>query len=210
MSDDSSPHSLSRRDLLFGFANGLRKNVETLAVAAGVAAEPAADVAAQPNVLAQSLTEAQRAYDADDLQTAVGLLRDCIRIDLDHAPARLLLGYCLFRRGAYIQARVEFDRVLRIQPNDTLAALYGGLTHARLGKLETALQYWRDASWTDPELREFLLEQAAKLENPAPEDNDGPDASQAPETAAGDPIAAIEAFVAARGQALLPPPVALA
>lgn len=210
--------ALSRRDLLFGFANGLRKNVEAVATAAGVTTAQNDPKAEKHKLFIQTLADAQRAYNQDDLPLAIRLLRDCIRIDLDYAPARLLLGYCLFRRGAYVQARVEFDRALRVQPQNLCAALFAGLTHARLGRLETARQYWTDAPWTDQELRALLIEQLDKLEQTPASGQELDANSEIPQAPIpdeqtdpnnpGDPLALVESYIAQRGDALLPPPVA--
>jgi tetratricopeptide (TPR) repeat protein len=210
---EETPRPLSRRELLFGFANGLRKNVEAVASAAGVTAAQSDPTTEKTKLFLDTLAKAQGAYDEDDLPTAVRHLRDAIRIDLDYAPARLLLGFCLFRQGAYVQARVEFDRALRLKPEDNIAALYAGLTHARLGRLESAREHWAEAPWTDPALRDFLLEQLGKLEQTdcAQELDANSEIPTAPGPEnAGDPLALVETYIAQRGDALLPPPVAKA
>jgi|GEM_PF-3579547 len=194
MDKESKPRSLSRREMLFGLVNGIKKNVGSLSAAA--TGSEASTVEAAPAPDARTLPEAQSAFDAHDIETAIQLLHDYIKTDLDHAPARLLLGYCLFWRGDLIQARVEFDRVLRLEPENRLAALYAGLAHAKQGKLERALLIWQDRTWDDPELDSLL----AALALPA--------ADQTPDTAAA--LAALETYMATQTEAFAPPAVATA
>lgn len=98
------------------------------------------------------------AYAAGDYPAAVAAYRASIRSDLSNAAARIRLGHALYELGQYIQARVEFEHVLRLTDgNDRFARLRLGLTFLALGKGERAATTL--AVYADPDRPE--LEAAA-------------------------------------------------
>jgi tetratricopeptide (TPR) repeat protein len=104
------------------------------------------------------------AYAAGDFPAAVAAYRASIRGDLSNAPVRLRLGCALYALEQYIQARVEFEHVLRLTGgNDRLARLCLGLTLLALDKHERAAVTF--AAFTDPERPELerATEEAARL-----------------------------------------------
>lgn len=102
---------------------------------------------------------ADAAYEAGDYLAAVAAYRESIRGDLSNTAARLRLGHALYATGQYIQARVEFDHVLRLTGGaDQTARLLLGLTLLSLGKTEKAAATL--AAFADPERPE--LEAAAR------------------------------------------------
>ena len=79
------------------------------------------------------------AYAAADYATAVAAYRESVRGDLSNTATRDRLGYALYALEQYIQARVEFEHVLRLTDGKDLFARLGlGLTLIGLGKTEKA------------------------------------------------------------------------
>ncbi|EFL50322.1 conserved hypothetical protein [Solidesulfovibrio fructosivorans JJ]] len=108
-------------------------------------APQAAEAAAAPDRHAAG----DAAYAAGDYPAAVAAYRASIRGDLSNAPVRLRLGYALYVLGQYIQARVEFEHVLRITGGEPMARLCLGLTLLALDKQERAATTL--AAFTAPE-----------------------------------------------------------
>uniref|UniRef100_I2PWC9 Uncharacterized protein n=1 Tax=Desulfovibrio sp. U5L TaxID=596152 RepID=I2PWC9_9BACT len=108
---------------------------------------------------------ADAAYAAGDYAAAVAAYRPLIRGDLSNAVARVRLGHALYELGQPIQARVEFEHVLRLTGgSDRLARLGLGLACLALGKREraaTALSAYVDAE--RPELAAAAAEAAREL-----------------------------------------------
>jgi tetratricopeptide (TPR) repeat protein len=128
--------SVSRRDFLFGAVKRLK--LEHLD------AEEEKPKAPKSNTeTAEFLREAYTAYAAGDFEKAAAAYRKCIKIDAGDIESRRRLGYCLYRMGKYVQAGVEFERVLYSQKKDNFAFLYLGLAMARLGKKEKAVNAWQ-------------------------------------------------------------------
>lgn len=79
------------------------------------------------------------AYAAGDYPAAVAAYRASIHGDLSNVAVRVRLGHALYVLGQYIQARVEFEHVLRLTDGvDALARMGLGLTFLGLGKGERA------------------------------------------------------------------------
>lgn len=153
----------SRRDILFGGLRKLRAFGEDKAPdAAAKAAPPASE-------LAKRLAAGHAAYKAADYAAAAEEYRACVRLDTNHPDVRRRLGYCLYRLGKYIQARVELDRALRLLGKDNFTSLYLGLTLARMDRPIDAVAAWR--AYYNPDeiriMRELNL-QIALLEAPEP------------------------------------------
>jgi hypothetical protein len=79
------------------------------------------------------------AYEAGDFPAAIAAYRASIHGDLSNVTVRVRLGHALYVMGQYIQARVEFEHVLRLTDGrDGLARVGLGLTFLGLGKAERA------------------------------------------------------------------------
>lgn len=121
---------VSRRRLLFGFMDRLRGNAEEAPVAAASQTAP---------VLAQ----ANAAFAAGDFATALGFYRTFLQAESANTEARQRLGECLYRQGQYIQAKVEFERLLQKNRKDNRAILFLGLVLARLDRVQKAAVVWK-------------------------------------------------------------------
>lgn len=79
------------------------------------------------------------AFAAGDFVGAVAAYRVSVRSDLSNTAVRTRLGQALYCLGQYIQARVEFEHVLRLSDGaDGTARLGLGLTWLALGKTTKA------------------------------------------------------------------------
>lgn len=94
--------------------------------------------------------------------TAVPLFREHLGDSPDDTEARTELGICLYALEQYIQARVEFERVLRFRKGDDRATLYLGLSLLRKDKVDKALKAWAAYEGDDP-LKPVLQEQITRL-----------------------------------------------
>ncbi len=106
------------------------------------------------------------AYAAGDYAGAVAAYRASVRGDLSNAAVRARLGHALYATGQFIQARVEFEHVLRLTGgNHALARLGLALTFLGLAKVERAAAAL--ALFEDPERPELVAaarEAAVRLE----------------------------------------------
>ncbi len=105
------------------------------------------------------------AYAAGNFPAAVAAYRASVRGDLSNPTARARLGCALYATGQHIQARVEFEHVLRLEGADLpLARLGLGLTLLALDKADRAaavLAAFDDPS--RPELTAAAREAASRL-----------------------------------------------
>lgn len=148
--------------------------------------------AEQPNAPAPDRHAAgDAAYAAGDYAAAIPAYRASIRGDLSNAPVRARLGHALYTTGAFIQARVEFEHVLRLTGGRApMARLCLGLTLLALGKTEKALLTLEAFADADrPELEQGIREATVRLRD---------DPATAPEAITGQLLAL------ARATALLP------
>lgn len=164
--------AFSRRDLLFGALKKLRRDdaFEDEPAPRRAAATGGPDHFAQGNA----------ALAARDYAKAMDNYRLLVKQSPDHAEARRRLGYCLYRMGQYIQARVEFERLLR-GTKDNFSSLYLGLTLARMNQPDKAVEAWQ--GYFNPDevriAREINL-QCALLKSPeAPEPSEAADEVEA-------------------------------
>jgi len=86
--------------------------------------------------------EGSKALEAGEYEAAVAALRPYVRSWQRHVEARRRLGRALFSLGSFVQAKVEFETVLRRQGEDALSRAYLGLCLWRMGKEEKALAQW--------------------------------------------------------------------
>ena len=107
-------------------------------------AAPAAGQAASPHAAGDA------AYAAADYPAAMAAYRESVRGDLSNPVVRNRLGHCLYELAHFIQARVEFEHVLRVTDGkDVFARLGLGLTLLALGKTEKAMAALQ--AFDDPE-----------------------------------------------------------
>ncbi|EGJ50612.1 tetratricopeptide repeat protein [Desulfocurvibacter africanus] len=131
---------VSRRGLLLGLVNRFRGPEEAGGQVTGIAPE-----SLQADALAGSGEYAQAAA--------------AYRCILEQSPEahdiRAKLGWCLYKAGRIVQAKVELQRVLR-KAESRLASLYLGLCLTREGKLEAALKAWQN--YFNPDEPEIMRE----------------------------------------------------
>ena len=152
MADDARPATVSRRNLVRALLG--RNRPETPPPAA---ADPERHAAGDT------------AYAAGDYAGAVAAYRASIRGDLSNTAVRLRLGHALYATGQFIQARVEFEHVLRLDPAASpMARLCLGLTLLALGKPQRAAVALRALEDSDqPELTDAARQAAQRLETDA-------------------------------------------
>jgi len=120
----------SRRNFLFGAVRRF-KNEKTDDPVASTAAAVDAMKAANAHYVDQCWEEARCKY------------VECMESDKNDADVRYRLGVCLYRLGKYLQAKLEFERALRIRRDYQDSLLYLGLTLVRLGKPDKAVALWK-------------------------------------------------------------------
>jgi tetratricopeptide (TPR) repeat protein len=121
-------------------------------------ADPSAPTGAGPETSPYAAADA--AYAAGDYAAAIPAYRAIVRGDLSNAVARVRLGHALYELGQPIQARVEFEHVLRLTGgSDRLARLGLGLAFLALGKRERAAATL--AAYVDAERPELAAAAAA-------------------------------------------------
>jgi tetratricopeptide (TPR) repeat protein len=156
---------LSRRDFLFGGLRRLRGDDRPEAPALAAATQGVAPDAAKQ--AKDAFVRGNLAYASARYEAAIPEYRECVRLFPAHLEARKRLGYCLYRTGQFVQARIEFERVLREAKADNFSSLYLGLTFASMGRADKAAAAWRQYRNTDEVriMRELNL-QIALLESP--------------------------------------------
>jgi len=127
--DKKEEIDVSRRRLLFGFLDRMR----------GEESAPVAVASQTAPVLAQ----ANAAFVAGDFASAAGFFKTFLQAESDNAEARQRYGECLYRQGQFIQAKVEFERLLQKNRKDNRAILFLGLVLARLDRVQKAAVVWK-------------------------------------------------------------------
>lgn len=117
------------------------------------------------------LEAANTAFAAGDFPQAAAKFKELLQKEPNNNDARRRLGCCLYREAKFVQAKVEFERVLRTNREDHEAWLYLGLTLARGGSPAKAASVWKNFKdmRNVPLVREINL-QSALLEQPEPPD----------------------------------------
>lgn len=133
------------------------------------------------------LEVANTAFAAGDFLQAAAKFKELLHKDPNNNAVRRRLGCCLYREAKFVQAKVEFERVLRINRDDNEAWLYLGLTLARGDNPVKAASVWKNFKdmRNIPLVREINL-QSALLEQPEPPD--GTKVADAVESVMGAPI----------------------
>lgn len=120
----------SRRNFLFGAVRRVKN--EKLD-------EPVASTAESID----TIKEANALYIEEKWEEAREKYKECIDCDKNDADIRYRCGVCLYKVGKYRQAKLEFERTLRIDREYKDALLYLGLTMVRLEKPEKAAALWK-------------------------------------------------------------------
>lgn len=120
----------SRRNFLFGAVRRLKN-------------EDPDQLVASTSECVEAIKEANGLYVDGDYEAARDIYKECLKADQNDADVRYRLGVCLYRIAKYRQAKLEFERVLRIDRGYQDAFLYLGLTMVRLGKPEKAPALWK-------------------------------------------------------------------
>ncbi|MBN2140629.1 MAG: tetratricopeptide repeat protein [Desulfovibrionaceae bacterium] len=132
MSKGDEKVDVSRRKLLFGAIGRLKGDWDATRPLAGTSAS------------LPILDAANRAFEQGDLEEAAAKYREFVTDEPNNAPARQRLGETLYRLGRPLQARLEFERALKISGKDNRASLFLGLSLLRLGKTEKAAKAWQE------------------------------------------------------------------
>lgn len=120
----------SRRSFLFGAVRRIKNEKSD-----GPAASTAEAI--------DTIKEANGLYVDGKWEEARAKYKECIDCDKNDADVRYRCGVCLYKTGKYRQAKLEFERTLRIQREYKDALLYLGLTMVRLDKAEKAAALWK-------------------------------------------------------------------
>ncbi|WP_027723433.1 tetratricopeptide repeat protein [Maridesulfovibrio zosterae] len=140
MSGKKKPQKLSRRGFLFGGFRNKEDREQPQSAAKPIAAkEVDLDTLAQANV----------AYENKRYEEASEKYKEFIKTEPQNADARKRLGHCLYKCEKYIQAKVEFERAIRILGKDNFSYLYLGLLLCRAGAGKKSIPVWR--LYFDPE-----------------------------------------------------------
>ncbi|WP_419784955.1 tetratricopeptide repeat protein [Pseudodesulfovibrio sp.] len=120
----------SRRNFLFGAVRRIKKE------------NPDGPIASTAGAV-DAMKCANALYMDEDWDAAREKYMECMEADKNDADVRYRLGVCLYRLGKYLQAKIEFERALRIRREFQDALLYLGLTLVRLEKPEKAVALWK-------------------------------------------------------------------
>ncbi|MEF2145986.1 MAG: tetratricopeptide repeat protein [Desulfovibrionaceae bacterium] len=164
---------LSRRGFLTGFRRLKKQDPE----------EERAPQASLDETFAV-LQKANEAFRDEDWETALDLYKEFLKEEPRNADARYRQGRCLYHLEKYIQAKVEFERVLRERRDDKEAMIYLGLSLARLNKPGKAAVIWQ--MYFDPEaipVQRAINVQLAFLESDEVDAPEGPAMADAVEAA---------------------------
>lgn len=123
----SSDDQLSRRGL-FGILGG-RKRVQS--ARSGVSGLDPLSV------------RADRLFNECQYAQAASLYKELIAREPEHLEARHRHALCLMHSALHTEARASWGEILKRAPDDPMATLYQGLSHAREGSVELAVAIWR-------------------------------------------------------------------
>lgn len=120
----------ARRNFLFGAVRRFRKE------------DPDQPIAATADTV-DVIRKANAAYVDGRWEEARDGYKEYIQSDKNDADVRYRLGVSLYRLGMYRQAKLEFERCLRLDREYRDAFLYLGLTMVRLERPEKAVPLWK-------------------------------------------------------------------
>lgn len=52
-------------------------------------------------------------------------------------------GISLFAKGRYLRAKEEFEKILKVDPQNEIALFYTGMSHYELGNLDESVEYFK-------------------------------------------------------------------
>ena len=119
----------SRRNFLFGAVHRFKNENPD---------QPVASTAEAIDVM----KEANRLYVEEQWEEARLKYKDCLQEDQNDPDIRYRIGVCGYKVGKFRQAKLDFERCLRIDGKYQDAFLYLGLTMVRLGRPEKAPGLW--------------------------------------------------------------------
>jgi hypothetical protein len=160
----------SRRAFLTGAVRRLRGDDWTLGAAQAVAVAPVTPV----TPVTPASDPLPKGPDTSP-EGALVMLREQAKANTKDVAARKRLGFALFRLDYLVQARVEFEQVLRLGKNeDPDVLLHLGLILARAGKTDKAAAVWgryvaTGAEPARPEIENLLARLASDAPPTAPE-----------------------------------------
>ncbi len=132
MSEKKDTIDVSRRNFLLGFRKLREKDPE----------EFNAPIARSDGTF-ELLKQANLAYKDRDWENAAQNYRDLLKQESRNPDVRFRLGRCQYELAQYIQAKIQFEQVLRLREKDNDALLYLGLCLMRLERPEKAAVIWR-------------------------------------------------------------------
>ncbi len=165
MTKNHNPKDISRRELLRGVfcRQQNSKDTENIGVNSKVEhKEPDTEI---------DFRSGKSALEKGDFGSAIKHFRACVENEAHHTSARMRLGYCLYKQRKYIQAKVEFRRVLHRQKNSNFTNLFLGLTEARKGQLKNAFSAWNRFSGS----RHGAIQHAIKTQQTVLRSSESPD-----------------------------------
>jgi tetratricopeptide (TPR) repeat protein len=89
--------------------------------------------------------------EATEIDEAVRAYREVLRLDPEHAEARVNLGRLLHEHGDVEAAARHYRQAMALRPNDATAAYDLGVALQDLGRLEEAAQVYRGAIELEPD-----------------------------------------------------------
>jgi tetratricopeptide (TPR) repeat protein len=127
---------VSRRDFLFSAVRRVRQNMDdVVSVAAQKPAKPVSGIG-------REIGEADRLFGEGELEQAREGYKGVLTREPRHVEARMQLMVCHYRLGDLNPAKVCAQQILQKNPENHTAKLFLGLTWARKGNLEKAIQAW--------------------------------------------------------------------
>ena len=102
----------------------------------------------QPGVAGTGIDALARAADRcvseDDFERGLELYTQLVASEPEHLEALRGKSWCELKLDRFEAARITLDELAQIDPGSHFPCLYTGLSYAREGKLELALEAWRE------------------------------------------------------------------
>lgn len=89
-----------------------------------------------------AVKEANRLYVEEQWEEARLKYKECLKDDQNDPDVRYRIGVCAYKTGKYRQAKLDFERCLRSNPEYMDAFLYLGLTLVRLDRADKVPAVW--------------------------------------------------------------------
>ena len=156
MSERCKPDNPSRRDFLLGPVRRLRCEPEPIQ-----GAKP------RPTTSVSLLRQGNQALEEGDFDTAAQQFDQHVKANPEDVPVRCRLGYCLYRKGRYLHAKIEFERVLRASREHGFAALGLGLVLFRMNKPDKARAVLKRLCGCEPAQLQPVMAELSGQEAPA-------------------------------------------